>query len=96
MFYVQHWKLTLMEKHLMQAENLVDEEGLKKQEDLREIASLTQRLMDIVQSFEDTRPSAMSFIKLEEFLMWSQVMVQATNYRAANLSIKKEEENKVE
>ena len=67
----------------------------RKQKDLEEIVKLSQRLMDIIGEYEDTRASAMSFIKIEEALLWMQVMNTRTNYKAASLVIKKDEENKV-
>lgn len=84
MFHIEH-----------QMEKMKMELAEKKATDLREIITYTQRLMDIVSEYEDSRPSAMSFIKLEEALMWMQVMNGTTNYRGPGFVVKKDEENKV-
>lgn len=68
---------------------------IKKNKDLEEMVKLSQRLMDIIGEYEDTRASAMSFIKIEEALLWMQVMNTRTNYKGPGFIVKKEE-NKVE
>ncbi len=60
----------------------VSELDERKQKDLEEIVKLSQGLMTIIGEYEDTRASAMAFIKVEETLLWAQVMNQRTNYKA--------------
>lgn len=60
----------------------------KKAQDMKLIVDLSSQLMKLIGEYEDTRASAMSFIKMEEALMWMQVMNHSTNYKGPIFSVK--------
>lgn len=56
-------------------------------ESLAEIYPHFEKVMNFIETYESSRPGSMAFTKLEEAILWLQVMVN-------NVSLKKKEEVK--
>lgn len=55
---------------------------------MQEILSLTNRLMELIDEYEVTKASHMAFTKVEEAILWMQVMVSQTKKKAAMTELK--------
>lgn len=64
-----------------------------KAENLAEFIKGTEAAMKVIDKYDQSRPSSMCFTKLEEAILWANVMVAQVNLRKEE---EKPDENKVD
>lgn len=57
----------------------------KKSNDLKEIMSLVERIFNIIDHYETSRPGSLGFTKLEEAVLWLQVMINQVPLKAVDV-----------
>lgn len=54
---------------------------VKINEDIKEIMMLVESIFKVIDKYETSRPGSLGFTKLEEAILWLQVMVQQVPLR---------------
>ena len=57
----------------------------KKANDLKEIMSLVEQIFQVIDRYETSRPGSLGFTKLEEAVLWLQVMVNQVPLKAVEV-----------
>ena len=51
------------------------EANQSKQNEMKEFSNLVEKAIEFIDRYEVSRPSSMTFTKLEEAILWAQVMI---------------------